>query len=136
DRIDTFDGPVERAFAPQSVTLKLADEVDVSRGDMICHPHEPPAVVRQLDARMVWLNERALDGRRAYLIKHTTRMVPARLERVAARLNLETLKWEDAETLFLNDVGRVSFQCMRPLCVDPYARVRGTGAFIVIDAVT
>ncbi len=134
--IDTFDGPIQKAFAPMSVTLRLTTEVDVSRGDLIAHPTQAPRVVKQLEANVVWLNERPLEKGREYLVKHTTRTVPARLETLHSRLDLETLKPVPADTLGLNDVGRVTFRCLRPLCVDTYASVRGTGAFIVIDALT
>jgi bifunctional enzyme CysN/CysC/sulfate adenylyltransferase subunit 1 len=134
--IDTFEGELERTFDKASVTLRLADEVDVSRGDVLAHPQGAPAVVHTLDANLVWLTERPLDRSRQYLVKHSTRTVPARLEQVVSRLDLETLQSASAETLGLNDVGRVRWQCLRPLCVDRYADVRATGAFIVIDAVT
>ncbi len=134
--IDTFDGPLQRAFAPMSVTLRLTTEVDVSRGDLIARPADAPRVVKQLEANVVWLNERPLEKGREYLVKHTTRTVPARLEKLHSRLDLETLTPVPAESLGLNDVGRVTLRCLRPLCVDTYAAVRGTGAFIVIDALT
>jgi len=134
--IDTFDGPLQRAFAPMSVTLRLTTEVDVSRGDLIARVGEAPAVVSQLDANVVWLNERPLEKGREYLVKHTTRTVPARLQTLHSRLDLETLKEVPAESLGLNDVGHVTLRCLRPLTVDAYAKVKGTGAFIVIDALT
>jgi bifunctional enzyme CysN/CysC len=134
--IDTFEGALQQAFAPMSVTLRLSDEVDVSRGDLIAHPTEAPRVVQQLDASIVWLNERPLEKGREYLVKHTSRVVPARLEHVHSRLDLETLRPVPAQTLALNDVGRVTLRCLRPLCVDAYADLRETGAFIVIDALT
>ena len=134
--IDTFDGPLQRAFAPMSVTLRLTTEVDVSRGDLITRAAEPASVVTQLDANVVWLNERPLEKGREYLVKHTTRTVPARLETLHSRLDLETLKEVPADLLGLNDVGHVTLRCLRPLSVDAYATVKGTGAFIVIDALT
>ncbi len=134
--IDTFDGPMQRAYAPMSVTLRLTTEVDVSRGDLIARPADAPKVVNQLEANVVWLNERPLEKGREYLVKHTTRTVPARLETLHSRLDLQTLNAVPADSLGLNDVGRVTFRCLRPLSVDTYARVRGTGAFIVIDALT
>jgi bifunctional enzyme CysN/CysC len=134
--IDTFDGPLERAFAPMSVTLRLTTEVDVSRGDLIARISDPPKVVKALEANVVWLNERPLEKGREYLVKHTTRTVPARLETLHSRLDLETLKPVPAESLGLNDVGRVTLRCLRPLSVDTYAAVRGTGSFIVIDALS
>ena len=134
--IDTFEGSLPRAFAPMSVALRLADEVDVSRGDLIARPIDRPQIVQQLEANVVWLNEQPLDKSREYLVKHTTRIVPAKLERLHSRLDLETLQPVPADTLALNEVGRVSLRCLRPLCIDPYAKVRETGAFIIIDALT
>jgi bifunctional enzyme CysN/CysC/sulfate adenylyltransferase subunit 1 len=134
--IDTFDGPLQTAFSPMSVTLRLADEVDVSRGDLIAHPADVPQVTQSLEANVVWLNERPLDLARDYLLKHTTKIVPAKLERLHSRLDLETLKPVPADNLGLNDVGRVTLRCLRPLCVDAYSKVRETGAFILIDALT
>ncbi len=134
--IDTFDGPLQRAFAPMSVTLRTTTEVDCSRGDLITRASEPATVVKQLEANVVWLNERPLEKGREYLVKHTTRTVPARLETLHSRLDLETLKPVPADALGLNDVGRVTLRCLRPLSVDPYAAVRATGAFIVIDALS
>jgi bifunctional enzyme CysN/CysC/sulfate adenylyltransferase subunit 1 len=134
--IDTFEGEIERTFDKASVTLRLADEVDVSRGDVLAHPASAPKVVKTLEANLVWLNERPLDRARQYLVKHSARLVPAKLERVVSKLDLEMLAHESADSLSLNDVGRVRWHCLRPLCVDAYAQVRATGAFIVIDAVT
>ncbi len=134
--IDTFEGPLQRAFAPMSVALRLKDEVDVSRGDVIARPTDAPQVTRQLDRPVLWLYERPLDKTREYLVKHGARTVPAKLERIEAKLDLETLEWRPSDSLALNDVGRVTWQCLRPLCADPYETVRSSGAFIVIDAVT
>jgi bifunctional enzyme CysN/CysC len=134
--IDTFDGELERTTDKSSVTLRLADEVDVSRGDVIAHPSSAPAVLRTVEADVVWLTDRPLERTRPYLIKHGTRTVPAKLERVVSKLDLETLQSNAAESLGLNDVGRVRWQCLRPLCVDTYGGVRAMGALIVIDAVT
>ena len=122
--IDVHGEEVDEAVAPMAVALRLADEIDVSRGDMLVHasdPH-PPVAARALVADLVWMNERPLDGRRAYLVKHTTRTVRAEIEAEAP--------------LVLNDIARVRVRCHKPLLADPYARDRATGAFIVIDAVT
>jgi bifunctional enzyme CysN/CysC len=134
--IDTYDGALEQAFAPQSVTLRLEDEVDVSRGDMIVREGELPRVTRRFEAMLVWLSERAHSPGRALLLKHTTRMVPARIERIGHRLDLETLETVDASGLALNDIARVVIRCNRPIFSDPYAENRVTGAFILIDALS
>jgi sulfate adenylyltransferase large subunit len=134
--IDTFDGEQHEAFAPQSVTLRLADELDCSRGDMIVHPGSRPRVGRSFDAQLVWLHEQALDPRRTYLLKHTTHTVRMSIDRVHDRIDLRTLTRVTAAVLELNDIGRVTITCHRPLFYDAYADNRGTGSFIVIDALS
>jgi phospho-2-dehydro-3-deoxyheptonate aldolase len=134
--IDTFEGPLSSAFAPMSVALRLADEVDVGRGDLLAHPWAPPSVAAELEANAVWLAARPLDPSRAYLLKHTTRTVPARVEAVRFRIDLETLAEAQAAELGPNDIGRIAVRCARPIACDPYAANRVTGAFILIDALT
>jgi bifunctional enzyme CysN/CysC/sulfate adenylyltransferase subunit 1 len=134
--IDTFEGPIERAFAPMSVSLRLADEIDVSRGDMIVHPNNLPRVGQHFEATLVWMNERALDPARSYLLKHTTQMVRARIERVVSVADPETLEPRPAETLALNEIGRVTLETQRPLFFDAYAKNRATGAFVLVDSIT
>ncbi|MCP3145023.1 GTP-binding protein [Pyxidicoccus xibeiensis] len=134
--IDTFDGPLEEASATASVTLRLADEVDASRGDMLAHVDSPPQALHQLEAMLVWFGEQPLDVSRRYLVKQATRTAPAQVERVLWRKELEDLSEQPAESLALNDIGRVRLVCRRPLLVDAYRENRRTGAFIVIDALT
>ena len=134
--IDVWEGEEARAFAPMSVTLRLADEVDISRGDMIVHEDATVRVVERFAAMLVWMSERPIDPHRSYLVKHTARVVPARVEKVAWKLDLDTLAEHPAEGLALNDIGRVVVRANRPLFVDAYAKNRVTGAFIVIDALT
>ena len=134
--IDTFEGEVASARAPLSVTLRLADAVDVSRGDLIAAVHSAPAVRTRLEATAVWLSERPLDPSRSYLLKHTTRVVPARVAMVRWRLDPETLERQSAERLELNELGRISLRCARPIAGDAYAEDRATGAFILIDALS
>jgi bifunctional enzyme CysN/CysC len=134
--IDTFDGALEKAYAPMSVTLRLADEVDVSRGDMLVHPHDLPTAAQRFDAMLVWLSERPLDRQTGYLLKHTTQRVRADVEHVAYTTNLDTLAESPATRLVLNDIGRVTVSCHRPIYVDPYKQNRSTGAFILIDTLT
>ncbi|MBZ4422271.1 GTP-binding protein [Myxococcus sp. RHSTA-1-4] len=134
--IDTFDGPLEEASAPASVTLRLADNVDASRGDLLAHVDEPPLALQQLDAMLVWFGEQPLDPSRRYLVKQATRTAPAQMERIHWRMELEDLSEEPAESLALNDIGKVRLVCRRPLLCDPYRENRRTGAFIIIDALT
>ena len=134
--IDTFDGELDQACAPQSVTLRLADEIDVSRGDVLVHPHNAPEVGHHFDAMLVWLSERPLDRGKSYLLKHTTQTVRAEIETLAYRTDLETLDHISVDTLELNDIGRASIRCHRSLFFDAYSENRSTGAFILIDSIT
>jgi bifunctional enzyme CysN/CysC len=134
--IDTFEGKVEKAFAPQSVTLRIAEEIDASRGDMFVHADDVPASGRRFDAMMVWMSERPLDRQKSYLLKHTTQLVRADVEQVAWTMNLETLKQAPASRLSLNDIGRVTVACHKPIFYDPYRQNRATGAFILIDSLS
>ncbi|MDY7225688.1 sulfate adenylyltransferase subunit 1 [Hyalangium rubrum] len=134
--IDTFSGSHAEESAPSSITLLLADEVDISRGDVIAHPEHLPQVLHRLEAMLVWFGEQPLDHTRRYLVKHSTRTVPAHVEQILWRKDLENLTEVSAEALGLNDIGKVRLVCKRPLVCDPYQANRNTGAFIVIDALT
>ncbi|AKF80657.1 sulfate adenylyltransferase [Myxococcus fulvus 124B02] len=136
EAIDTFDGPREDASATASVTLRLSDDVDASRGDVLSHVDAPPLSLQHLDAMLVWFGEQPLDATRRYLVKQGTRTTPAQVERVLWRKELEDLSEAPAEVLALNDIGRVRLVCRRPLLCDAYQENRRTGAFIVIDALT
>jgi len=134
--IDTFEGTRPEESAPFSVTLRLADEVDISRGDVISHLEQPPAALHRLEAMLVWFGEQPLDRARRYLVKHTTRTVPTTIDQVVWRKDLESLSEVPSESLSLNDIGKVRLVCKRPLLCDPYTLNRNTGALIVIDALT
>ena len=134
--IDTFDGERAQAEAPQSVTLRLEDEVDCSRGDMLVHPHNRPRVARSFEAHVVWMHERALDPHKTYWLKHTTRLVRMQVDAVRWKMELETLTERPAETLALNDIGRVAITCHQPLYFDPYTRNRATGSFVIVDSLS
>ncbi len=133
--VDVAGSEVASATAPMSVALRLADEIDVSRGDMLVRPGELPRVASELEADLVWMSERPLDPGKTYLLKHTTRTVRASIE-VLNGTDAETLAPAHAEALALNDIGRVRVSCRVPLFFDPYRRNRSTGAFILIDSVT
>jgi bifunctional enzyme CysN/CysC len=137
-RIDTFDGPVEGAFAPMSVTMLLEDEIDISRGDMICRPHNQPTSAQDIDAMVCWLTESSsLTPRTKLAIKHTTRTARALVKDVQYRLDINTLhRDDDATSLSLNEMGRVSLRTTLPLFFDEYRRSRETGSFILIDEAT
>jgi bifunctional enzyme CysN/CysC len=135
--IDTFDGPVDEAFPPMSVTLRLAGDIDLSRGDMVCRPNNQPTVGQDLEAMVSWMVDRPLGERTMLALKHTTRTVRALVSDVRYRLDVNTLhRDEDATTLGLNDIGRVRMRATSPLFYDPYTRNRMTGSFILIDEAT
>jgi bifunctional enzyme CysN/CysC len=134
--VDTYQGEVEKAFAPMSVTLRLEDEVDVSRGDMLVHPDNQPEVAQGFEAMLVWMSEKPLDLEKSYFLKHTTQFVRADVEQVLGRTDLEKLEELPAEGLSLNDIGRVRVRAHRPLFFDAYEKNRRTGAFILVDSLT
>ena len=125
-----------QAFAEQSITLQLEDEIDVSRGDMIVRSGELPQVTRQLDAMLCWLAETPLDARRTYLIRHTTRETKAKLAAIDYRVDANSSERVAAEKLAMNDIAKVSFKLAQTIFADVYADHRATGAFIVIDEST
>jgi bifunctional enzyme CysN/CysC len=134
--IDTYDGELEEAFAGQSVTIRLEDEIDISRGDMIVRAGKLPRVTRQFDAHIVWMHERPLDTEKAYLVKHTTQTVRAQIDKIHFEVDMDTLEEKPASGIGLNDIAKVRLRCHRALYVDDYQRNRETGAFIVIDTLT
>jgi bifunctional enzyme CysN/CysC len=137
-QIETADGPVDQAFPPMSVTIRLADELDVSRGDLICRPHNAPRPTQDIDALLCWMDESAqLTPGRKYAVKHTTRAARAVVTQLRYRLDINTLhRDESAGALGLNEIGRVRLRTTVPLFADAYRRNRTTGGFIVIDEAT
>jgi sulfate adenylyltransferase subunit 1 len=132
--IVTLEGSLPSAAAPQSVTLILDAQIDISRGDLIAHADELPTVTREMNANLAWMSTQALDRNRKYLIKHTTQTVRATIERIDHRLDVNTLERESgASTFQLNDIGRVRLKTQKPLMIDPYRENRATGSFILID---
>jgi bifunctional enzyme CysN/CysC len=137
-RIDTFDGPVDEAYPPMSVTLVLEDEIDISRGDMICRPHNHPVPNQDLDAMVCWLDDRSeLAPGRKLSILHTTRSARVLVRDLQYRLDVNTLHRDgDATSLGLNEIGRATFRSTLPLLADEYRRNRETGSFVLIDEAT
>lgn len=131
--IVTYDGNINDAVAPQSVTLTIEDHLDISRGDMLVKPDNLPRITREFEAMLCWLSEQALDPRRKYLIKHTSRVVKALISRIDYRVDINTLDHEKVDTLKMNDIGRVLLKVQQPLVCDPYRSNHATGSFIVID---
>ena len=131
--IDSLDGTLEEAFPPMSITLRLADQLDVSRGDMIVAPDEQPAPARGLEATVCWMGETPLRPGARYAIKHTTRNARAVVDELEHRVNVNSLAHEPADQLKLNEIGRIRLRLSAPLIADSYARNRATGSFILID---
>jgi sulfate adenylyltransferase large subunit len=132
--IDTYDGELEEVLAPMSLTLLLEDELDISRGELICRPEEAATVGRELEADVCWMSERPLRAGARYVLKHTTRGATAIVEEISDRVDVHSLaRAAGAEELQLNDIGRVRLRTSVPLAFDTYARNRRTGSFIVID---
>jgi len=135
--IRTFAGTQGSAGLHAAVTLELADEIDISRGDMLARLDATPAIVRTVEADVCWLDERPLDPARKYLLRHTTREVRARIDRIDHLWNVTTQQREPAPaTLQLNDIGHVAMTLAQPVFADRYADNRATGSFIVIDEAT
>src|SRR3712207_4740861 len=137
EAVETADGPVGEAFSPMSVTVRLADDLDVSRGDMLCRPANRPTVGQDVEAMICWLTDTPLRVRGRYAIKHTTREARALVSDLQYRLDVNTLhRDESAETLGLNEIGRVRLRTTAPLFYDEYRRNRATGSFILVDEAT
>ena len=134
--IETFDGPLEEAFAPMSVTLVLEDELDISRGDLISAAHSVPEVTRQFEASVVWMSHQPLDSSKTYLLKHTSQTVPAEIKAVQQRVNVITLTQEPVDRLELNEIGTLQIETARPIYFDTYKQNRITGGFVFIDPQT
>ena len=133
--IDGPTGPVAEAFPPMAVSVSLADDIDISRGDMIARPANAPRVTQEFDATVCWMADAAaLEAGRDYLIKHTTQTTRVRITALDYRLDVNTLRRDkDATALQLNELGRVSLRSQVPLLLDEYTRNASTGSFILID---
>ncbi|BCO35066.1 adenylyl-sulfate kinase [Mycobacterium heckeshornense] len=136
--IDGPSGPVAEAFPPMAISVRLADDLDISRGDMIARPTNQPRAAREFDATVCWMaDDAALEPGREYLIKHTTRTTRAKVKELAYRLDVNTLHRDKSATaLTLNELGRVTLRTQEPLLLDEYTRNTSTGSFILIDPYT
>lgn len=135
-RIVTFDGDRPEAFAGESVTLTLEDDVDISRGDLLAHSNELPETSTAVDATLVWLNEVPAEVGKRYRLKHAASLQWADLKTIEYRTNINTLERESVSTLEMNAIGSVRIETARPIAFDPYQRNRITGSFILIDPAT
>ncbi|HYZ29240.1 MAG TPA: GTP-binding protein, partial [Thermoleophilaceae bacterium] len=135
--LDSFDGELAQAFPPQSVTVLLEDDLDVSRGDMLVGAGDHPQTARSLEATVCWMTDQPLVARGRYIVRHTTRVVKAIVDEIAHKIDMDTLEPDDpADRLGLNDIGAVKLRLSAPLIVDDYRRNRETGSFILIDEAT
>ena len=134
--IVTYDGPLSEAFAPMSVTLKLEDEIDLSRGDMLVQQDSPSYVARRFEATVVWMHAQPLAVGRNYLIKQTSRHVRGKITKIIHRVDIQSLEPEQAEQVEMNDIAAVKVETSSPLFFDSYRQNRTTGSFIIIDPLT
>jgi bifunctional enzyme CysN/CysC len=134
--IVTYEGDLDEAFTPMSVTVTLEDEIDVSRGDMLVRPDNVPTSADTFDATVVWLAEEPLVPGKQYFIKQTSRLAPGTVSTLRYRIDVNTLHREDAPTLNLNEIGRCQVKLNQPIAFDGYRRNKGTGAFIVVDRIS
>jgi sulfate adenylyltransferase subunit 1 len=135
-RIVTMNGDLPEAVAGQSVTLTLADEIDISRGDMLAAPDAPPTHARHPEAHLVWLHDEPLQPGQIYLVKTATAVTPGRITAVQYAVDVNTLEQKQAPTLGLNEIGVARLELDRPISFDPYRQNRQTGSFILIDRFT
>jgi sulfate adenylyltransferase subunit 1 len=135
-RIVTWDGDLEEAAAPLSVTLVLDRELDISRGDLIATAAAPASLAQHVHASLVWMDAEPLDRARRYLVKHSSHTVSAFVGKVNHKIDVGNFAHEPAETLEMNHIGSVRINLSRPIAFDPYATDRATGALILVDPVT
>jgi bifunctional enzyme CysN/CysC/sulfate adenylyltransferase subunit 1 len=137
ESIEFFGQEVDEAFNPMSVTVRLEDDIDVSRGDMICRPHNAPTPTQDIDAMVCWMTNEPLRARQKLAIKHTTRSARAMVQEIRYRLDVNTLhRDQEADNLGLNEIGRVHLRTTVPMITDPYRKNHSTGSFILIDEAT
>ena len=134
--IVSYDAEPEYAFPPQSITLTLEDEIDISRGDMLVHPDNMPRIERHFEAMLVWMDEKPMDLSKQFYIKHTTNSTKARIDAIKYKVDVNTLEKMEIERFYLNDIGRVVVTTTKPIYFDPYRHNRQTGSFVLIDPVT
>jgi sulfate adenylyltransferase large subunit len=135
--IVTFDGELDHAFAPMSVTLTLEDDIDISRGDMLVRPSNIPRIESEFEAAICWMGEEPMRPRKKYLLKHTTRTEKGLIKELRYQIDVDSLHRDtEAKSLALNEIGRVIIKTQRPLYCDDYRTNRATGSFIVIDELT
>ena len=126
--------PIEEAFAPQSVTITLEDEIDISRGDMLVKANNPPQVGQDFEAMICWFSRNPMPARAKFILRHSTRETQAMIREVRYQVDINTLhKIEDVDSFKLNEIGRICLRTAAPLIHDAYRRNRQTGSFVLID---
>lgn len=134
--IDIYNGTLEEAFPPQSVTFSLQDDIDISRGDMLVKPDNMPQLSQEFDVMMCWMTEKPMQLNGKYALKHTTREVRCLIKDVKYKVNVNNLEHIDEKKVGLNDIACVTLKTTKPVFIDPYNRNRRTGALIIIDEAT
>lgn len=134
--IDLYNTQTEEAFPPQSVTITLEDDIDISRGDMLVKPDNLPEITQEFDVMMCWMNEKPLIPNGKYALKHTTREVRCLIKEVKYKVNVNNLEKLDDTRVGLNDIARVTIKTTKPVFIDSYSKNRRTGALIIIDEAT
>lgn len=135
--IDTFNGPIDEAFSPMSVTMTLEDEIDISRGDMIVRENNQPTVSQDLDAMICWFHPQALQANSKFVIRHTTREARCVVKEIQYKVDINTLhRVEDDKNIQMNDIARIKLRTTVPLLFDSYSRNRNTGGIILVDEAT
>lgn len=134
--IPTYDGNLGKAFPPQSVTLELEDEIDISRGEMLVKPDNLPRMERHFEAMLVWMDEQPMELSTQFFLKQTTNTTRARIDMMRYKINVNTLEKTEVESLSLNEIGRAVFTTAKPLFFDPYKKNKNTGSFVLIHPVT
>lgn len=134
EKIDTADGEIEEAFSPMSVTILLADDIDISRGDMIVREHNFPDTSQNIDIRICWFHEKPLQLRGKYEIRHTTQTARCIVQDIQYKMDVNTLHRNlDDKVVRMNDIARISVRTTKPLFVDSYSKNRITGSVILVD---
>ncbi|MBS2097101.1 sulfate adenylyltransferase subunit CysN [Carboxylicivirga linearis] len=134
--IPTYDGELEKAFAPQAITIELEDEIDISRGEMLVHPDNVPRKERHFEAMLVWMDEKNMDPNAQFFLKQTSNTVRARIDQIRYKTDVNTLEHSEVDQLKLNEIGRTVITTAKPIFFDPYKKNKATGSFILIDTMT
>ena len=134
--IVTYDGNLDYAFPPQSVTLTLEDEIDISRGEMIVRPDNLPHVGRLFETMLVWMDEEAMDASKSFYLKQTTNTTRCRIDHIKHKVNVNTMERSETDRLILNEIGQAVIATSKELFYDAYHHNKATGAFVLIDPIT